>query len=92
MTDLKLIYEIRAALGWNDKTSLDLLPDGVRDLRKAITEIRAYLAEEFERLEDLKERGDLTADWGAASHTRAMLSLREIDRILSVNRIDGISS
>lgn len=33
---LRLLYEIRAALGWNDKTSLDILADGVRRVRRAL--------------------------------------------------------
>ncbi len=31
---LKLLYEIRAALGWNDKTSLSIMGDGVKRLRE----------------------------------------------------------
>lgn len=29
-----LLYQIREAMGWNDKTSLSIMPNGVRDLRK----------------------------------------------------------
>ncbi len=32
--NLKLLYEIREAMGWNDKTSLSIMPNGIRDLRK----------------------------------------------------------
>lgn len=32
-TELNFRYEVRAALGWNDKTSLDILGDGVRRLK-----------------------------------------------------------
>lgn len=88
---LKLIYNIRTALGWNDKTGLDLLPGGVRDLRKAITAIRNHVAYDIARLEEQKARGDLTKDWGEAHLTTSFLMLREIDRILSVNRVDGIA-
>lgn len=33
---LPLLYDIRAALGWNDKTSLSILPDGIRRVRRAL--------------------------------------------------------
>lgn len=32
--DTSMLYEIRAAMGWNDKTSLSIMPDGIRSLRK----------------------------------------------------------
>lgn len=32
--DIGLLYEIRRAMGWNDKTSLSIMPNGVKDLRK----------------------------------------------------------
>ena len=31
---LKFLYEIREALGWNDKTSLSIMPDGIKELRR----------------------------------------------------------
>lgn len=33
---LPLLYDIRRALGWNDKTSLSILADGVRRVRRAL--------------------------------------------------------
>ena len=33
---LSLLYDIRRELGWNDKTSLDILADGVRRVRRAL--------------------------------------------------------
>lgn len=33
---LSLLYDIRRELGWNDKTSLDMLADGVRRARRAL--------------------------------------------------------
>lgn len=33
---LELLYDIRRALGWNDKTSLSILGDGVRRVRHAL--------------------------------------------------------
>lgn len=33
---LSLLYDIRRELGWNDKTSLDMLADGVRRVRRAL--------------------------------------------------------
>ena len=33
---LSLLYDIRRELGWNDKTSLDILARGVRDVRRAL--------------------------------------------------------
>ena len=33
---LSLLYDIRRELGWNDKTSLDILSDGVRRVRRAL--------------------------------------------------------
>jgi hypothetical protein len=41
---LKLLYEIRAAIGWNGKTSLDILPNGCRRLRKRAEDAEAKLA------------------------------------------------
>lgn len=32
--DTSMLYAIRRELGWNDKTSLSIMPNGVRDLRK----------------------------------------------------------
>jgi hypothetical protein len=32
--DTSLLYAIRRELGWNDKTSLSIMPNGIRDLRK----------------------------------------------------------
>lgn len=33
---LSLLYDIRRELGWNDKTSLNILADGVRRVRRAL--------------------------------------------------------
>lgn len=33
---LSLLYDIRRELGWNDKTSLSILADGVRRVRRAL--------------------------------------------------------
>lgn len=33
---LTLLYDIRRALGWNEKTSLSILADGVRRVRRAL--------------------------------------------------------
>lgn len=33
---LPLLYDIRRALGWNDKTSLSIMADGVRRVRRAL--------------------------------------------------------
>ena len=33
---LPLLYDIRSELGWNDKTSLSILADGVRRVRRAL--------------------------------------------------------
>lgn len=33
---LPLLYDIRRELGWNDKTSLNILADGVRRVRRAL--------------------------------------------------------
>lgn len=33
---LSLLYDIRRELGWNDKTSLDILADSVRRVRRAL--------------------------------------------------------
>ena len=60
----KLLYEIRDALGWNDKTSLSLIPDGIKELRAENEKLR-------KELEALKNSGsdgfteypDDIADW-----------------------------
>lgn len=88
---LRLVYEIREALGWNDKTSLSILPTGVRDLRKALTEIRKHVADDVARLEEMKACGDLTRDVGELILSHDRMTLSEIDRILAVNRINGIA-
>lgn len=87
---LSLIYDIRKALGWSQYHSLDLLPDGVRALRKTLTQIRAFFADKLAYYEDLKARGDLTKDWGEAGHTSTLLSLTEIDLICAVNNVRDI--
>lgn len=33
---LDLLYDIRRAIGWNDKTSLSILPDGIRRARRVL--------------------------------------------------------
>ena len=43
MSKSPLLYEIRTALGWNDKTSLSILPRGVRELRMSHGELLAAL-------------------------------------------------
>lgn len=44
---LKLLYEIREALGWNDKTSLSIMPAEIRRLRQTVADAKR-LAENFE--------------------------------------------
>jgi len=41
---LAFLYEIRAALGWNDKTSLTIIPDGIRELLRERNEALDALA------------------------------------------------
>jgi hypothetical protein len=42
-TELQFRYDVRAALGWNDKTSLDILLDGVRRLKQSNGDLLASL-------------------------------------------------
>jgi hypothetical protein len=87
---LRLIYDVRSALGWNDKTSLELLPGGVKELRNALADIRGYFVKKISDCEEMQARNDLTKDWGEAVHNSARLALKEIDWQLSIHRIDGI--
>ncbi len=43
---LAFLYEIRAALGWNDKTSLTIIPDGIRELRRENERLKGEQAEQ----------------------------------------------
>ena len=49
---LQLAYDVRAALGWNDKTSLDIMPDAIKRLRaerdQALADLAALRAHEAE--------------------------------------------
>ena len=40
---IKLLYEIREALGWNDKTSLSLMPDAIKELRTENKRLKVQL-------------------------------------------------
>lgn len=44
-TELQFRYDVRAALGWNDKTSLDILLDGVKRLKRSHDDLLAAMAE-----------------------------------------------
>ena len=47
---LPLLYDIRRELGWNDKTSLDILADGVRRVRRALQTWDTPTGMELEKL------------------------------------------
>ena len=46
---IKLLYEIREALGWNDKTPLTLIPDGIKELRAENAKLKADLKQFMNR-------------------------------------------
>jgi hypothetical protein len=92
--ELSLLYEIRAAIGWNDKTSLSILPDGIRRARRVLATWDTPTGMDLETLATAVKKRISDLEWFADDAKRlsgCLIAIHDAPDDATVNALKSVA-